>query len=422
MNLLRFITAGSVDDGKSTLIGRLLYDSNAIFEDQLQAMRRASRFSQSDAPDLAILTDGLKAEREQGITIDVAYKYFSTAKRKFIIADAPGHVQYTQNMVTGASNSDLAIILIDARQGVVEQTKRHTFLAFLLGIPHLVVALNKMDMIGYDEEAFYRIAAAFKQFSRELQFRSRHFLPMSALHGENVVHGSEHMPWYEGPPLLRYLEELNVDALDAGAAARLPVQWVIRPYGDDLHDYRGYAGRVVGGALHPGDAVWVLPSGRNTRIERIEIDGAEVTEARPYESVVLHLADDVDVSRGDTIAAADAPPFVSNSFRAQICWMDDTGDMTPGGKYLLQHHGHRVRCIVKQTVNKIDIHTLQPIDAGVVTLNDIATVDIRTASPLVFDLYSSHRDTGAFILIDENSGRTVAGGMISACEPEQVRG
>ncbi len=413
MNLLRFITAGSVDDGKSTLIGRLLYDSDAIYEDQLQAMRRASRFSHSDAPDLAVLTDGLKAEREQGITIDVAYKYFSTSKRKFIIADAPGHVQYTRNMVTGASNSDLAIILIDARHGVVEQTRRHTFLVSLLGISHVVVAVNKMDMIGYEEEAFYRIAAVFKQFSAALSFRSVHFIPMSALNGEHVVQGSPHMPWYSGPSLLSYLESLDID-VPTGTAARLPVQWVIRPQRDDIHDYRGYAGRVVGGVLRTGMPVQVLPSGKSTRIERIELSGEAVEQVNPQESVVIHLADDIDVSRGDIIAPADALPVVTDRFRAQICWMDDAKSLVPGGKYLLQHHGHRVRCIATQAIDKVDIHTLQPVEPGVIALNDIATVEFRTAAPLALDLYSQNRGNGAFILIDESTCRTVAGGMISA--------
>lgn len=415
MNLLRFITAGSVDDGKSTLIGRLLYDSNAIFEDQLQAMRRASRFSDTDTPDLAILTDGLKAEREQGITIDVAYKYFSTSRRKFIIADAPGHVQYTRNMVTGASNCDLAIILVDARNGVVEQTRRHTYLTSLLGIRHLVVAVNKMDMIGYDEEAFYRIAAAFKQFSNQLNFKTIHFIPVSALHGENIVQGSVHFSWYQGPALLQYLEEINTEDDHFADAARLPVQWVIRPQSDDLHDYRGYAGRLTSGTLRVGDAVGVYPGGQTSRIERIEMYGKDLAEAESLDSIVLHLQDDIDVSRGDIIAPLSAAPVIGQELKARICWMDDEKHLIPGGKYLLQHHGKKVRCVVRDLVDKIQIDTLQFVDAQDVKLNDIATVGIKTASPLALDLYADNRSNGAFILIDEMTCRTVAAGMVLEC-------
>lgn len=414
MNLLRFITAGSVDDGKSTLIGRLLYDSHAIFEDQLQAMRRASRFSDSDTPDLAILTDGLKAEREQGITIDVAYKYFSTPQRKFIIADAPGHVQYTRNMVTGASNCELAIILIDARNGVVEQTRRHTYLCALLGIKHLVVAVNKMDMIGYDEEAFYRIAATFKQFSRELKFNTIHFIPVSALHGENIVEGSAHLSWYQGPTLLQYLETIDTEENEADSLPRLPVQWVIRPQSDDLHDYRGYAGRLTGGKMRVGETVGVYPGGQTSRIERIEMFGQELQEATALDSIVLHLEDDIDVSRGDLIAPVNTAPIVSQELKARICWMDDDKHLIPGGKYLLQHHGRKVRCIVREVLDKIQIETLQFIEAQQVTLNDIATVSIKTASPIAVDLYAHNRSNGAFILIDESTCRTVAAGMV--CE------
>jgi sulfate adenylyltransferase subunit 1 len=415
MNLLRFITAGSVDDGKSTLIGRLLYDSNAIFEDQLQAMRRASRFSDTDTPDLAILTDGLKAEREQGITIDVAYKYFSTPRRKFIIADAPGHVQYTRNMVTGASNCDLAIILVDARNGVVEQTRRHTYLTSLLGIRHLVVAVNKMDMIGYDEEAFYRIAAVFKQFSNQLNFKTIHFIPVSALHGENIVQGSVHFSWYQGPALLQYLEEINTEDDHFADAARLPVQWVIRPQSDDLHDYRGYAGRLTSGTLRVGDAVGVYPGGQTSRIERIEMYGKDLAEAEALDSIVLHLQDDIDVSRGDIIAPLSAAPVIGQELKARICWMDDEKHLIPGGKYLLQHHGKKVRCVVRDLVDKIQIDTLQFVDAQDVKLNDIATVGIKTASPLALDLYADNRSNGAFILIDEMTCRTVAAGMVLEC-------
>lgn len=415
MNLLRFITAGSVDDGKSTLIGRLLYDSNAIFEDQLQAMRRASRFSDTDTPDLAILTDGLKAEREQGITIDVAYKYFSTPRRKFIIADAPGHVQYTRNMVTGASNCDLAIILVDARNGVVEQTRRHTYLTSLLGIRHLVVAVNKMDMIGYDEEAFYRIAAAFKQFSNQLNFKTIHFIPVSALHGENIVQGSVHFSWYQGPALLQYLEEINTEDDHFADAARLPVQWVIRPQSDDLHDYRGYAGRMTSGTLRVGDAVGVYPGGQTSRIERIEMYGKDLAEAEALDSIVLHLEDDIDVSRGDIIAPLSAAPVIGQELKARICWMDDEKHLITGGKYLLQHHGKKVRCVVRDLVDKIQIDTLQFVDAQDVKLNDIATVGIKTASPLAVDLYADNRSNGAFILIDEMTCRTVAAGMVLEC-------
>jgi len=412
MNLLRFITAGSVDDGKSTLIGRLLYDSHAIFEDQLQAMRRASRFSDSDTPDLAILTDGLKAEREQGITIDVAYKYFSTPRRKFIIADAPGHVQYTRNMVTGASNCDLAIILIDARNGVAEQTRRHTYIASLLGIKHLVVAVNKMDMIGYDEEAFYRIAATFKKFSNDLNFKTIHFIPVSALHGENIVHESIHFAWYQGPALLPYLETINTEKDETTVGARFPVQWVIRPQSDDLHDYRGYAGNMMSGKLRVGDLVGVFPGGQTSRIERIEMFGKELSEAEVPTSIVLHLEDDIDVSRGDIIAPLSAAPIVGQELKARICWMDDEKNLISGGKYMLQHHGKKVRCIVREISDKIQIETLQLVDAQSVILNDIATISIKTASPLALDLYAHNRSNGAFILIDEQTCRTVAAGMV----------
>lgn len=414
MDLLRFITSGSVDDGKSTLIGRLLYDAHAVYEDQLQAMRKASRKARlaDGMPDLAILTDGLRAEREQGITIDVAYKYFATSRRKFIIADTPGHVQYTRNMVTGASNSDLAIILIDARRGVVEQTRRHACIAKLLGIPHLVVAVNKMDMAGYDEEVFYRIATAFKPLTSETSFQSIHFIPISALHGDNVVSGSEHMPWYAGSPLLTYLEELPLEAHKPWQAARMPVQWVIRPQSEDLHDYRGYAGQVTGGALHIGDTVQVWPSGIETHIKSIELGGQVLREAHHGQSVVIQLADQLDVSRGDLIASAAHPPALSHRLRAQICWMDDHKTLRPGARMLLQHQSRRLRCMVERLAEKIDIHSLQSIPAEYAALNDIATVDIRLASPLAFDPYQQNRHTGAFILLDEVTGQTLAGGMI----------
>ncbi len=414
MDLLRFITSGSVDDGKSTLIGRLLYDSHAVFEDQLQAMRKASRKAHlaDGTPDLAILTDGLKAEREQGITIDVAYKYFATPRRKFIIADAPGHIQYTRNMVTGASNSDLAIILIDARHGVVEQTRRHACIARLLGIPHLVAAVNKMDMVGYSEEAFYRIAAAFRPLTAQASFQSVHFIPISALHGDNVVSGSEHMPWYAGPPLLTYLEKLPLESSERRQAVRMPVQWVIRPQSEDLHDYRGYAGRITGGTLRIGDTVQVWPSGLETRIKSIELGGIALHEAHHGQSVTIQLTDQLDVSRGDLIASAAHPPALTQRLRAQICWMDDQKMLRPGAKMLLQHQSRRLRCMVERLVEKMDIHSLQSIAAESVELNDIATVDIRTASPLAFDSYQQSRHTGAFILIDEPTGQTLAAGMI----------
>ncbi len=414
MDLLRFITSGSVDDGKSTLIGRLLYDSHAVFEDQLQAMRKASRkaYLADGAPDLAILTDGLKAEREQGITIDVAYKYFATPKRKFIIADAPGHIQYTRNMVTGASNSDLAIILIDARHGVVEQTRRHACIAKLLSIPHLVVAVNKMDMVSYDEQVFYRIAAAFKSLMPEGSFQSVHFIPISALHGDNVVSSSERMPWYAEPSLLAYLEELPLKPRERQGPARMPVQWVIRPQSEDLHDYRGYAGRVIGGALHVGDAVQVWPSGLETCIKSIELGHQVLHEAHHGQSVTIQLTDQLDVSRGDLIASVAHPPVLSHRLRAQICWMDDHKMLRPGTKMLLQHQSRRLRCIVEQLVEKMDIYSLQAIPAECAGLNDIVTVDIRLASPLAFDPYCDSRHTGAFILLDEHTGQTLAGGMI----------
>lgn len=415
MDMLRFITAGSVDDGKSTLIGRLLYDAGAIFEDQLAAMRRSSRQNGiDDTPDLAILTDGLRAEREQGITIDVAHKYFATDKRKFIIADAPGHVQYTRNMVTGASNCDLAIILVDARHGIVEQTKRHTFITHLLGIKHIVLAINKMDLVDYSEETFYRIAAAYKQFIGNLHFASVHYLPISALQGENIVQGTLNMPWYEGSSLLHYLETIPLDRVSSTADGRMPVQWVIRPQSEDLHDYRGFAGQVVSGTFRKGDRVQVLPSGITTTLTRIETYDGDWEEVHAPLSVILHLADDIDVSRGSVIASAENSPHTSKQFEADICWMDDEKNLAPGGKYLLQHHSRQVRCIVQKIDYKVDIHSLDHVESNILQLNDIAGVVIKTAQPISFDLYVENKANGAFILIDEATHNTVAAGMVKA--------
>jgi bifunctional enzyme CysN/CysC len=403
--LLRLATAGSVDDGKSTLIGRLLHDAKAILSDQLDDLH-----GRDGALDLSRLTDGLRAEREQGITIDVAYRYFATANRSFILADTPGHVQYTRNMVTGASTADLAIVLVDARTGVVEQTKRHAFIASLLGIPHLVVAVNKMDLVDYDEETFDGIVTDFSAFARNLDVADVAFIPISALHGDNVVDRSEAMGWYGGLPLLEHLETVEIASDRNLDELRFPVQYVIR---DHATDYRGYAGRLTGGVVRPGDEVLVLPSGRTTTVVAVDTYDGPLDEAFPPLSVTLRLADDLDISRGDLICGVADRPSLARELVADVCWMADA-PLRPRGRYLIKHAAHTVAAIVDELVDRVDVHTLDrepgPAELG---LNDIGRVRLRTARPVAFDAYSRNRATGAFIVIDESSNETVGAGMIA---------
>ena len=412
MDLLRFITAGSVDDGKSTLIGRLLYDSKSILADQLEALEKQSRNKEDGEIDLALLTDGLRAEREQGITIDVAYKYFSTPKRKFIIADAPGHIQYTRNMVTGASNANLIIILVDARNGVVEQTRRHSIIASLLNIPHVVVAINKMDLVSYSQDVYNNIAMDFAEIAKTLKLRDVVYLPISALKGDNIVDRSTHLDWYEGPTLLELLEKTEV-AKDINLDyARLPVQYVIRPQTEELHDYRGYAGKIVSGIYRKGDPITVLPAGLTSRIKSIEAGGKHVEEAFAPQSVVIQLEDDIDISRGDLIAKNDHQPRVEQELEVLLCWMDSKL-LVPGNKYLLQIGSRTVRSVVKEIEYKLDVNTLEKnYSAETAGLNDIVKATIRTASPLPFDSYADLQANGGAILIDETSNVTVGACMI----------
>ncbi|WP_028663769.1 sulfate adenylyltransferase subunit 1 [Runella zeae] len=415
MDILRFITAGSVDDGKSTLIGRLLYDTKSILADQMEAVERASKTRGDGEIDLALLTDGLRSEREQGITIDVAYKYFQTPNRKFISIDAPGHIQYTRNMVTGASNADLAIILIDARQGVVEQTRRHSLIASLLGIPHIVVAVNKMDLVGYSEDVFLQIAQEYQKLASKLNIKDLKIIPVSALAGDNIVDKSEAMPWYTGETMLHYLE--NVDVLnDLNLTdARFSVQYVLRPQTEELHDYRGYAGRIQSGVFRKGDPITVLPSEQTSKIAKIEIYGAEVEEASAPQSVTLLLETDVDISRGDLISGNGNQPVLSQDVEATICWMDDRKELKVGNKYTLQHGTTRVRCSIKGIEYRIDINNYEQLeDVESLKLNDVAKVVIRTAKPLAYDSYQNNRANGAAILIDETSNVTVGACMVEA--------
>ena len=412
MNILRFITAGSVDDGKSTLIGRLLYDSKSILADQLEALEQQSKNKNDDGIDLAILTDGLRAEREQGITIDVAYRYFATPKRKFIIADAPGHTQYTRNMITGASNSELIIILVDARNGVTEQTRRHSIIASLLNIPEVVVAVNKMDLVGYSEEVFKNIQQEYEGIAKRLGLKSVHYFPISAFVGDNIVNTTEAMPWYKGNSLLDFLEtiEINKDNYDQ---PRFQVQYVIRPQTEVLHDYRGYAGQIISGVYHKGDAIVVLPEGINTKISKIEYNGEEVAEAKAGDPVVLHIEDDIDISRGDYFAKQGAEPQQGQDIEALVCWMDKR-ELREGYKYLLQQRSRLVKAIVKEIEYKIDVNTLDQTE-GVesVKLNEIAKIRLKTAAPLVYDAFQSNPPMGSAILIDETSNATVGAVMIS---------
>ena len=412
MELLRFATAGSVDDGKSTLIGRLLHDSKSIFEDQLEAVERSSAQRGHDYVNLALLTDGLRAEREQGITIDVAYRYFATPKRKFIIADTPGHVQYTRNMVTGASTADLAIVLVDARKGMLEQSRRHAYIATLLGIPHLVVAINKMDLVEWDEVVFKDISHQFSGFAAGLRPHEVKFIPMSALLGDNVVDRSAHMPWYDGPALLEYLEEVELESSHNHADARFPVQYVIRPLTAEHHDYRGYAGAVAGGCFRPGDDVVVLPSGKQSTIAGIDTLDGEVHEAFAPMSVTVRLADELDVSRGDMICRPDNLPRVTQELDAMLCWFAEQ-PMRPGAKYGIKHTTRSARAIVQKLVHRVDIDSLQPeTRTSELDMNDIGRVTIKASAPLMVDRYADNRLTGSFILIDEATNATVAAGLI----------
>lgn len=412
MDLLRFITAGSVDDGKSTLIGRLLYDSKSIMIDHLEALEKQSKNKEDGEIDLALLTDGLRAEREQGITIDVAYKYFATPKRKFIIADAPGHIQYTRNMVTGASNSDLAIILIDARHGVVEQTRRHSIIASLLNIPHIVVAVNKMDLVNYSQDVYNNIVIDYAEVAKKLGLKDVRYIPISALNGDNIVEKTATLSWYDGPSLLDMLETVKLeDDIDL-LKARFPVQYVIRPQTDELHDYRGYAGKINSGIYKKGDAVTILPAGISSTIKAIEHNGKEVEEAFAPQSVVIHLEDDIDISRGDLIVKNENQPKVTNEIEALLCWMDQK-PLLPGNKYLLQINSKQVRSVVKEVSYKLDVHSLEQIvSPEKVSLNDIVKVTIKTASPLAYDAYQELRTNGGAILIDETSHVTVGACMI----------
>lgn len=408
MDLLRFITAGSVDDGKSTLIGRLLYDSKNILVDQLEALEKQTKNKEAGPIDLALLTDGLRAEREQGITIDVAYRYFSTPKRKFIIADAPGHVQYTRNMITGASNANLIIILVDARQGVVEQTRRHSIIASLLKIPHVVVAVNKMDLVEYSQDVYNNILIDYAEVAKQLGLKDVTYIPISALNGDNIVDRSATIQWYDGKPLLQLLEEVETDHDLNLEDARFQVQLVIRPQTSDLHDYRGYAGKVISGVYKKGDKVTVLPNNIESVISRLEVNGVEAEEVFASQSVTIHLQDDIDVSRGDSIVRSDNQPKVSNEVEVLLCWLDEK-PLQPGNKYYLQHNSRLIRVVVRNVEYKLDVNTLQQLPVeGSVKLNEVVKATIKTASPLVYDSYSDIQGNGSAILIDETSNNTVA--------------
>lgn len=412
MELLRFTTAGSVDDGKSTLIGRLLFDSKSIFQDQLEAVENTSNQRGLDHMDLSLLTDGLKDEREQGITIDVAYRYFATPKRKFIIADTPGHIQYTRNMVTGASTSNLALILIDARKGVLEQTCRHSFIASLLQIPHLIICVNKMDLVDYSEERFNEVVAEYKNFASKLGVNDIRFVPISALHGDNVVDRSTKMTWYQGETLLHTLENIHIGNDQNLIDCRFPVQTVIRPHTDEFHDYRGYAGRIAGGIFKPGDDVIVLPSGLESKIKSIDTFDGKVEEAFAPMSVTITLEDDVDVSRGDMLVRPNNQPKSTQDLDVMLCWLNNKGPM-PKAKYLLKHTSNETRCMIKNVLYKVDVNTLHREEqVSDIKVNDIARVQIRTTKPLLIDSYKVNRSTGSLILIDEATNETVAAAMV----------
>jgi len=418
IEILRFTTAGSVDDGKSTLIGRLLFDTKLIMEDQLEALQRSSDITGDGQINLANLTDGLRAEREQGITIDVAYRYFATPKRKFIVADTPGHIQYTRNMVTGASTANLAIILVDARQGVIQQTRRHAFIASLLRIPHLVICVNKMDLVAYSEDIFRQIREDFSSFAAELAFKDVTFIPVCALHGDNIVEKSDSMPWYYGPPLLRHLEDVYIANDRNLRDARFPVQYVIRPYKDEFHDFRGFSGQVAGGVFNKGDKVVVMPSGKTSTISQIHTHDGEVNEAFAPMSVSLLLADDIDISRGDMIVKSDNIPYVAQEFEAMVCWMHEE-PLKKGVKYGIKLGTRSARCMVAEMPHRINIDTLQPEnDITQLAMNEIGRVKLKTTVPMIFDPYNRNRYTGGFVIIDEATNLTVGAGMI--CEPKRA--
>jgi sulfate adenylyltransferase subunit 1 len=417
MELLRFTTAGSVDDGKSTLIGRLLYDSKSIFEDQLEAVERTSKMKGFEHVDLALLTDGLRAEREQGITIDVAYRYFATPKRKFIIADTPGHIQYTRNMVTGASTANLALILVDARKGIVEQTNRHSFIASLLQIPHIIVCINKMDLVDYSKDVFEKIVEDYRKLSLRLDVRDVQFIPISALNGDNVVEKSQNMPWYQGATLMYLLESIHISSDENHIDCRFPVQYVIRPQAKEHHDFRGYAGRIAGGVFKPGDTVKVLPSGFSAKIqeihslEKLSMDDT-VNEAFAPMSVTMTLDADVDISRGDMLVRENNAPTISQDIDMMVCWMSEK-PLSLGGKYAIKHTTKDARCVIKDIRYKIDINTLHRHESDKsIGMNDIGRIQIRTTVPLFFDSYRKNRITGSVILIDEGTNETVGAGMI----------
>ena len=413
MDLLRFATAGSVDDGKSTLIGRLLYDSKSIFTDQLEAVEATSRSRGDEYTNLALLTDGLRAEREQGITIDVAYRYFATPRRKFIIADTPGHIQYTRNMVTGASTANLALILVDARKGMVEQSRRHAFLCSLLRVPHMVLCVNKMDLVDYAQEVFESIADEFSCFAMKLEAPDLAVIPISALHGDNIVTRSANMPWYDGPSLLHHLEHVHIASDRNLVDVRFPVQFVIRPQSTSVTDYRGYAGQVASGVMKPGDEVMVLPSGFTTRIAGIDTADGPVDEAYPPMSVTVRLEDELDVSRGDLICRPHNQPTVAQDVEAMLCWMDESRPMTVGGKYAIKHTTRAARAVVRQLHYRLDVNSLHRDEsADSLRLNEIGRVRLRTTVPLLADEYRRNRTTGGFIVIDESTNRTVGAGMI----------
>jgi sulfate adenylyltransferase subunit 1 len=412
MDILRFITAGSVDDGKSTLIGRLLYDSKSILIDQIEAIEKASKFKDNGILDLALITDGLRAEREQGITIDVAYKYFSTPKRKFIIADAPGHIQYTRNMITGASNSQLIILLVDARHGISEQTKRHAFIASLLKIQQVVVAINKLDLVEYSETIYKNIEAEFKQLSKKLELNHVTFIPISALNGDNIVETSTNMPWYTGPTLLHFLETVTIQENIKLESGRFPVQYVIRPQTDELHDYRGYAGKITSGIFKKGDKIKVYPSELEATIANIEVNLKEVDEAFAPQSAVIQLDKDIDISRGDLLVNLNSEPLFSNELEIKLCWMQQK-PLQVGSKYLIQNQTNRVKAIVKAIEYGIDINTFEETnDCTEVKLNQIAKVHIKTAVPIAYDKYKNIQAQGGIIFIDENSNVTVGAGVL----------
>ena len=411
--LLRFATAGSVDDGKSTLIGRLLYDSKAIFEDQLEAVERSSEAMGAEYTNLALLTDGLRAEREQGITIDVAYRYFATPRRKFIIADTPGHTQYTRNMVTGASTADVALVLVDARKGLVEQSRRHAFLASLLRIPHLVLCINKMDLVDWSQDRFEEIKDEFRQFATKLDIADLTFIPVSALHGDNVVTRSPNSPWYEGASLLHHLEEVHIASDRNLIDVRFPVQYVIRPHSGDWHDYRGYAGTVAGGVIKAGDEIMVLPSGFTSTVAAVETADGPVDEAFGPMAVTVRLTDEIDVSRGDMICRPHNHPTVGQDIDAMVCWMSETGSIAEGNKLVIKHTTRTARALVKGVQYRLDINSLHRDDsAHTLSLNEIGRIRLRTTVPLFYDEYRRNRTTGSFILVDEATNNTVAAGMI----------